>query len=240
MAIDPYVTVAEMRAEGVTTAMADDARVTRAVALAQEYFEFQTLLFFNYRANTTFRIDGSGTTVLELPAPALSITSVTVDTMTVIEVTDPGNPPFGGSFVNYNDEEGDDWWFPRLEMFAGPLTRMDRAFYGYSSPWNPTGIVPIWPWGRKNVVVTGDFGFVDTDTHATPLLVKEAILRLAIQKLKPLTKVNPRNGMFQSETLGSYSYSLGANAQNYWGFSSDPVVNEIIANYSRLASMRSV
>jgi len=237
MPIAPYVTVEEIRAEGVTAEMATDPRVQYAIALAQEYFEFQTLLFFNLRTAMSIRLDGTGTPVLELPAPAQAITSVKVDGQTVTEVVDPSNPPSTGAFVNYNSREEDDYWFPRLEMYGGPLTRLERAYYyGASTPYT-ANVRSIWPWGKKNILVIGNFGFVETD-GSTPVLVKQAILRLAIQKLKPLVKANPQSGMLQSETLGSYSYSLGSNAQNHWGFSNDPVVDEIIANYTRIAAMR--
>lgn len=239
MAIVPYVTVAEMRAEGVTTAMASDSKITSAVALAQEYFEFQTHLFFNLQTNLTIRLDGNGTPILELPAPAQAITSVTVDGQSVTEIVDPSSLPSTGEFVNYNSREEDDYWFPRLEMYGGLPTRLERAFYyGSSMPYTITNTRSIWPWGKKNILIVGDFGFVEAD-GTTPLLVKQAVMRLAIQKLKPLATVNPLGGFFQSETLGSYSYSVSADVK-LGGFSNDSVINEIITNYTRLPLMRSV
>jgi len=240
MPILPYVTVAEVRAEGVTAGMATDARIEQMVALAQAYFEAQTLMFFNLREAMSIRLDGTGSPVLELPAPAQVVTSVTVDGQTVTEVIDPSNPPSTGAFVNYNDREEDDYWFPRLEMYGGPLTRLERAFYyGSSNQPYTSNVRSTWPWGKKNVLVVGDFGFVEED-GSTPMLVKNAIIRLTIPRLTILSAVNPMDSMKMSESLGSYSYSLGGNAQNMWGFVNDPVVADIIGNYTRVSAMRSV
>ena len=67
-----YATVADLRAEGVTVAQADDARLEALIDAATAEIDRVTGWFFEPRA-LTLTLDGRGAPSLELPAPPRSM-----------------------------------------------------------------------------------------------------------------------------------------------------------------------
>jgi len=67
-----YATVAELRAEGVTEAQADDARLGALIDAATAEIDRFTGWFFEPRA-LTLTLDGRGTPSLELPVPPIRL-----------------------------------------------------------------------------------------------------------------------------------------------------------------------
>jgi hypothetical protein len=217
-----YVTLAEVRAEGIADPPYSDARVQDKLDWAQLMIEQATGMFFEKRTAQTYLLDGSGTPILELPAPGLAITSVKID----------GDLVDSTRYVNRNRWEADDYWYPRLEVRDQP-TRLQRALGQARSS-------SVWPVGQQNIEVKGDFGFVITAPSAsasgvasTPPGIKRATIRLAAKVLREL-RVDPAGltGGMQSETLGNYSYTLGQ--QVLTGATGDPEIDLAIGQYKRL------
>lgn len=83
-----YLTVADIRAEGVANATTyPDAAITAAIARVSREAELAARTWWDARTKT-FRIDGNGRDRLLLPQPCLSLTSVTIDGSTLTLATD--------------------------------------------------------------------------------------------------------------------------------------------------------
>lgn len=201
-----YATVDDLRDQGAPDTMTD-ARLQEVLELASRYIDRVTGFFFEDRVRT-YRLDGPGTPVLELPSPCHAIT--------LLEVDDRAIP--STEYVNYNREpEGDvdDFWYPRLELKSSGDSRMDRAFRGpfYRSR-------NRWNLGELNVDIAGTFGFTllspaGTGARIAPPEIKRATIRLAAALMAnagelPTIPGGAGPGTFQSETLGNYSYSLAS------------------------------
>jgi hypothetical protein len=72
-----YCTIADMRAEGVTDAEADDDRLALLIEEATAEIDEWTGWWFDVQERT-LTLNGRGTTTLALPAPALELTNVTI------------------------------------------------------------------------------------------------------------------------------------------------------------------
>ena len=72
-----YATVADLRAEGVTGAQADDARLEALIDAATAEIDRATGWFFEPRA-ATLTLDGRGTPTLEMPAPPLQLDRIAI------------------------------------------------------------------------------------------------------------------------------------------------------------------
>lgn len=73
-----YATVADLRAEGLTPAMASDARLGALLVDAGAFVEAATGWFFEPRA-ITLRLDGRGAPSIEPPFPPIRIDALLVD-----------------------------------------------------------------------------------------------------------------------------------------------------------------
>ena len=73
-----YTTVADLRAEGITVAMAADDRLRTLVDEASGLIDRVTGWFFDPRA-ATFHLDGRGTHSLEPPVPPIRLDRLTID-----------------------------------------------------------------------------------------------------------------------------------------------------------------
>lgn len=231
-----YVTIADVRAEGFAEAIYDDDRVTAAIEAAERALERATENWF-YRKLCVVKLDGNGQEILHLPNPLCQgddqITSVVVgigsDPWTLTENTD---------FVAYND--ADDRWNPKLAM---------TSYQDWASVIPQTAYVPgKWPQGRRNVVVTGYFGFTDYElvepegegdpvpTWTCPLEVKRAVLRMVARDLPLLSDVDgqvDRDGWrVTGETTRSRSVSM-AEAVSFGGPTGDPDIDRAIAMFRR-------
>jgi hypothetical protein len=212
-----YVTKQEVRDEGVASSVTD-GRLDLLIAQAQADLERWTGLWFEKRSGLTLKLDGSDAPILELPAPALAITSVKIDSA-LVDAT---------AYVNYNrppEVGADDYWYPRL-VFREFFGRLDRAF--------GQGKQAHFPRGEQNVEVIGDFGFVEAGDK-TPTLIKRATILLVIRRLALAAAAGPDKSLIRSETLGEYSYTL-SNAES-GGPSGVVEIDTIVAQYVRAGGM---
>lgn len=128
-----YITVEDIRNEGVSESQYTNAKVEKRIALAQALIEKLTGRFFEKRTAITLSMDGTGHALLWLP-----ITPTSVDSITSVTISDEE--------VDVEDYEvlmptyPDGRFNPKLRKLSG-----------------------VWTKGMSNIKVVGDFGFVEAD-----------------------------------------------------------------------------
>lgn len=226
-----YATLAEARDAGITTdaygsTLAADARVQRLLDEASEYVDRATGWWFEPRAKT-LRLDGDGTQYLWLPAPIVSLTSVTVGDTTV-EV------PAGVVQYGLVADQDKDMRAARLELAGG------QSIYSLARPQPP---LPVWPLGRKNVEVVGSFGYTKANGTSPPSEIRDAVLRLALREINQVASAasadeRRRAGVYREATDGhSYEAAGGmpgsAGSWRFGGLTGDPWIDTVVARYRR-------
>lgn len=164
---DPYVTVQEIRDEGVPTVAAggpSDAKVLEHINTWQAFIERATRQWFVARA-AVMSINGNESNLLQFPVPIVSITYIKLNNST--EELDTSLYKVHNSYSS-----PDDRWNPRIEL----ATSDDRDIFS-----RPYGRL-MFRKGEQNQEISGSFGFVESD-GSPPLLIKRALLKLTIEKL---------------------------------------------------------
>lgn len=155
-----YASVADLRAEGVTPAMASDARLAALLTDASAFVESVTGWFFEPR-ELTLRMDGRGHRSIEAPFPPIRIDVLTVEYEGALSIA-PTDLVVEGA--------------PVVPAFAGPrLTlRHGRRF----------------PKGVANVTASGLWGYTEADgtaTGRTPAAIRTVTMQLVLRALPVLT-----------------------------------------------------
>jgi len=219
-----YATLAQARAEGITTDQANDERLQQLLDDASERIEEVTGWWFRPRA-LTLRLSGRQDEALPLPAPVIALTSVTLDgaaldldtaVMVKGRVTDPRA----------------DVRYPRILRRA--LSPGEAPLVSNRYPW---------PYGEENVVLVGTFGFTKADGTTPPADIRDACLRLVVRNLPRLTdaagQAERERGRVSRETTDGHSYELGAvlaGTAGSWragGLTGDPAIDTVLAQYRR-------
>jgi len=220
-----YATPADLREQGLADTISD-VQAQRALEAASRTIDRITGFFFELRQAQTYALDGDGTPVLELPAPCITLTSVTVygQVVDLVALVNRNRPP----------EVADDFWYPRLE-WMGLVTRLERAFGARHTA--------AWAVGAQNIVVVGDFGFVvdsvaPSGSKVPPPEIQQACIKLAQILLQPVeagdSGASRLERYLQSEKIGNYSYSYGAaGGGGMEGLTADPEIDAILARYTR-------
>lgn len=203
----PYVTVDDMRAEGVPASYSDD-RIESRIVLAETYVESETGQWFDPREQT-LTFDGNGDRVLLLPICLLEVTSITVDE---VELTDDEL----ADITNYNRRP------------PGPDDRRNPKLV--------RGVGSIWPTGTQNIVIEGTWGYVEAD-DSTPLLIIEAVKRLVIRNLDLLADASAQAERREatygtSFTTHNRSVTLGSAAVS-GGPTGDPEIDRVLKRYRK-------
>jgi hypothetical protein len=109
-----YVTLEELRAEGITSSdYPNDTYLTGRIALAQAFIEKLTGRFFESKAAYTLQLDGTGHNTLFLPIPPVN----GVDAITEVTVSDE---VLDSEYYQYPLRElPDDRFTPRLIHLSG-------------------------------------------------------------------------------------------------------------------------
>lgn len=147
------LTVAEIRAEGITVEIASDEQVEDAIAFCTELFNEQTGQFFEPLAGEIV-VDGDNTDSIFLFIPIIEVTSIT-DNVT-------GNVM---SATNYRAYTGR----TRLQNDRRNPKIMAKNGYGFS-------------YGPGRWTIAGTFGYTESD-GSPPVAVKHAIKILTIEML---------------------------------------------------------
>ena len=237
-----YTSIAAMRDEGVSIAVASDSRLTMLIARASRMIERLTGRFFEPRA-MTFLMDGHDGPVLQLDVPIIRIDAVRLldfdDTSgTLADDLNLSQLRIYNRHIAQRLFAPDDREDPRIEW----VTISNRRF----------GITGgSFPRGSQNVFVSGVFGYTDPDGSPfgrTPADIEFATQMLVVRNLAKLADVEARQDAVLASRVTelrtrdqSITYSSGGSSTRTLGaFTSDPEIDAIIAHYVRPPTMAAV
>lgn len=204
-----YATVADMRGEGVTEAMASDARLCALIEEASRVVDHHAGWFFDARQQT-FHLDGRGTPTVEPPIPPIALSRLAV----------------GGSDLSLHPDDllvvgspvAPDFHAPRITLRHG------RRF--------PKGS------GNVEVEGLCGYTEPDGTPHGrTPLEIRRATMLLVLRLLPPLGDVETASDARSrwriiEERTRDQSYKLAPDSRAA-PLSGDPEVDAILARYRR-------
>lgn len=210
------VTNADLEAQNITPSGLTD----EAVRVAESYVE-QVTGFRFYSHNTTYYLNGNGSSVLLLPNPVISLTTI-AENQTTMEA---------GSYLLYNSRPPgrDDRLYPKIAKPTAYQTLISAtaSFFGSG----------IWPLGDQNVVLTGTFGFTELVgddelpppeiVMATMRLVKHELDRIGLDHEQSARRARKFGSTFQGAGL---MLSLHERGQSD-GPSGDYEVDSILSRY---------
>ena len=234
-----YISVADVRDEGFTVAMATDAQVAKAIQIATALVDRYTRRWFEPRTRT-FRIDGKTGSDMLLDIPIIRIDTLTMweEPLNIAEMW-IYNRHLTQGLLTPDDRDN-----PRIAWRDEVISLLRRQFVGLRK----------WDKAHGNIVVTGVFGYTDLDPldtpgetvagsqipvsfGACPALIKRACLLLAIRHMYGLATGRGEDwrnrGRVISETTRDQSYSLAApGVDGSWGISGDVEVDNILMMYA--------
>jgi len=198
-----YITLVDLRAEGVTDEEYGDVYIQGRITLAQQFIETLTSRFFEKRINYEVLLNGTGHSTLFLPIPPINGTNAITSVVVSDEVL-----------------SSDSYKYPLRQM---PDDRFNpRIIY----------IDSIWPKGELNVKIVGSFGFVEVD-ETTPPIIKDLCKRISVWALPSMTdKSAAREANLVEEWLGDYRYKLG-EISSRGGVFGDTRIDNILAMYRK-------
>ena len=207
-----YITVEELANEGVggNDSLITDAWIAERISIAQSFIEMITGRFFEKRS-MVLKVDGPGHDTIFLPYPPISVSAIT-------------SIAISGEVVDAADYEVIMPSFP-----DGRFNPKVRKLATYA----------IWPKGKSNIVITGNFGFVDTPTISkpdgtVPVLVRELCKRLVMWNLPSITDSDAQKaGMIIEEQLKDYRVKLSDPASYGVGTFSDSKIDNLIAMFKK-------
>lgn len=172
-----YVSVAEMRTEGVPSSILD-AKIIAALTMWQAVIERICRQHFDVRS-ATLDIDGTESNMLHLPVPIISVTSLYInnDFVTVQPTT---------MYKAYTSRGpvGDDRKNPKITLIAE-----QQSIFSPSSS-------RVFSKGKMNQRIVGSWGYTEPD-GTTPEPIKYALKKLAIKQLK----AGGSTGMWQGASV---------------------------------------
>jgi hypothetical protein len=220
-----YVTVDDIRDEGITEEQATEEVITEVITASELDFERWCNRWFYRRTSYTYTIDGGESYAigpysggfreeLNIPVPIISIASITID----------------GIAKDMNN------FIVRNRIGAPVDDRNDPKIISKLGEWPEYGL--------NNIVLVGDFGYVnDTTTYSTPTEVKRAVRKLVIRNLPFLLKMTDTDRylffnqhlIFEEQTAG-YRYrmrrpNVNPNETEVKGFTGDQEIDDIIEKY---------
>ena len=162
---DYYCSVQDVRDAGVTEAQADDAAVLASIKLWQQVLDRACRQWFNYKT-LTLTFDGNDSDTIFFGVPIVQITSLKINDDTADLATT--------LYKVYSGRETwpDDRRNPRIKL----VRNTTNIFSGY------TDNQMMFRRGRQNQVVSGIFGYTESD-GTTPEPIRHALCRLVTQKL---------------------------------------------------------
>jgi hypothetical protein len=219
-----YATVAELRDEGVTPAMASDSRLARLVDEASAAIDRVTGWFFEPR-DRTLRLSGRGTSTLELPIPPIAIARLE---------------------LAYEADATPAWPAAAWAAVSRPFDASTMVVVG--APLGPTfdgARITLrhglrFPRGRGNVVVEGVWGYTEEDgtpQGRTPLAIRRACMLLVLRNVAPLAddaafEARARWRIVEERTRDQ-SYRLDPSRTRVPVLTGDPDVDLLLAPYVR-------
>lgn len=222
-----YCLVSEVRAEGVTTAQASDARLLLAISRASRFIERATGRWFDPRT-CTFTLDGPGTPSLMIEIPIIGISQIKVNDNEV----DLTELRIYNRHLTQRLTAPDDRNDPRIQWLGSDR----RHVYPYGRRLQQAS----WGVGTQNVEVTGVFGYTDyngSPTGGIPELIRYACILLVLREYPPQASAAAADQQtayrLTSERTRDQSYTLAApRAGGGTGlFTGDSRIDDILASF---------
>lgn len=165
-----YITIADVRAEGLDATEYPDAEVQAAIETWQAFLIRACRQWFE-PIDLTLEVDGTNSDTIHTGVPIISIEYVKLNGDSANLDTD--------YYKVYNSRSyPDDRRNPRIK-----LVMADEEGSIYTRPWAyGRGGRMIFRKGRKNQTIKGVFGFTEPD-GSVPKLIQRALLKLVIEKL---------------------------------------------------------
>lgn len=215
------------------TSSPEDADLLEGLSRAVEFLHRATARWFVPRTGTLL-LAGTGDVRLNLPCPVVSVDQVETGGITLAEILPAGSEDWtevDASSYRVNDGalDGGGRDDPRHNPFVEfvPYSETD------ASPEEEIG--GRWPYGVRNVRLTGTFGYL-TEAGETPPLILHVLARLTILQLVPLDdddgQEDKRRGALVSESVMGRSYALGRPAMGA-GPTTDREIDLILAGFRR-------
>jgi len=164
---DTYCSVQDIRDEGITSAMADDAKVLAYIEAWQAFIERACRQWFNAR-QVVFSVDGNDSDTLFFSVPIIQIDYLKINGNTV-ELDEDLFKVYSGR--DFPDSRGN----PHISL-VGPDYYRDI----YTAPLIDGRMK--FRKGRQNQEIKGIFGYTEAD-GSTPKLIKRALMLLVVEKL---------------------------------------------------------
>lgn len=217
-----YVTLAAVRAEGITSTMVSDERVESIARMSARAVDAFTRCWFydrTYGGGSELYIDGSGNEVLHLPAPIISIEQIAIDyrgdrTFEEVQAT---------TYVAYDSPE--DVRNPKVVRIDGDPSPLKLGSYDAK-----------WPRGRRNIRLRCHLGWLED--AATPIAITRAVIRMIAHEkdligsdLAAESRAR-RKGRVTSMTTHNRSISF-ADAVMAGGLTGDEIVDGTLLRYRR-------
>jgi hypothetical protein len=250
-----YVTVAEMRDEGVTTTQADNNRVRKIIKLAESFIEKTTGRWF-YPKNLELKFDGKYSDYLEVGPPIIAITDIKM----LYE------PVVGG--YTYETLDVDSVRVYNRHLTQGLVDPDDRDAPKLVVEDYDWQTVARWWKGHQNVVLTGTYGYTvlgdetagETSEGSqvplyfghTPQEIRDVAQQLVVRYLpqrgdldavddstrrSDVTKIKTRDQEINYTAGGQASGGSHILAGSFTG---DPKIDSILALYKRPAHIVAV
>lgn len=199
-----YLTVDDLRREGVSDKDYTTEYVQERIDLASKTVERLLGLFFEPRAGHVVTMSGPGHDTLFLPYPPTTTSAIT-------EIT------VGGVAVD------SEYWEVIMPEF--PDGRLNPKVL------HLTG---LWTTGKRNIIITGTFGFVEVDGTSVPPQIHDLCKRVAILGMAKIGDAAAQKASrITEESIEGYRYKLG-EAQAAGAFN-DPKIDAILAQFYRPA-----
>lgn len=197
-----YCTVSDMRAEGITAAMADDLRLLQSIDLAGKFIERITKRSFKPTYKSV-KLNGKGGPFVLSMETIIAVESVEIETdpffTSVPADLETDLYRVYNRHLSQNLTNPDDRNNPKLEM------RRFLADFTASSGRNELGFTKlIFPRGQQNIKINGIFGYTDyngTPLGETPLEIRNVCKKIALRELPQLLD-------FESRTIFNKNYLI--------------------------------
>lgn len=191
----PYLDVWRLRHDGgFTEEQLPDQLAADLIKRASRLIDDWTGWFFEPRMKT-FRLDGNGRDMIDLPVPVIRLESVKVD--------------------------GQDIPLSRIVVYSQDDDRFDPRMY---NGWG-------WPKGRQNIVIEGEFGFVEDD-GSPPEAIQTACMMLVEWLMK-----SPDERRRVSQESGEGAQIIYEKDYRFAGFTGDRDIDSLLIQYARPLAM---
>jgi hypothetical protein len=221
-----YVSIQDLRDEGITEAMLSDSRALALIQLYERYVDQVTGQWF-YPRDLEIILDGNGSLLMQLGVPIIRLDELYVNSDS--NALDPS------LYTVYNRIVPDDRRNPRVKL--NPAGHVGSDFYSTLVFGGST----LFQRGEQNQRLVGCFGFVEADGTAPPLIkyATKKLISMHTQKLGAggagPSQVGPIVEEWTDRHRIRYSEKATSGSSSSSGYSGtgDPELDMILSQYRR-------